>query len=619
MTELQVSEPRPVPAAPIVDRPVFLVAAPRAGRWLFLALLEHRLPGILPRVVRADTVDGMAGFRLRDRDFKSHRLTDADLTEEARQVMRSAYALAAGISTERTPRRGEATANRQELLFDVRGEQSLRVPFLFAAFPGARFILLHRDPRQSVHAIGQAWKDGGSVTVPELPGWPRGSWSFALPEDWRNLRNASLSDIAAFQWRAVNEQLLDDFECLPRHAWTSVDFSDLSSNPDSVAARIAGFLGCDSPVDGRGDVGRTRGWVEDSIFVPSPIEWREGTDLLLPSLRSLGPINGRLRHLTAHRTARARSTRPSTPARYSCFLDDLARDFPGESIVAGRQSLAPFCRTQIGASLPLELVRRGRFRERFLEDHPIVWIDDPTTGVLNPYWARRSHGWQLARVHPGLPLPENFDPELARGLSIAGALVETGQPAADLSSGEQSIARAREELRRDQYCILPPPLPMMQVAALAAYYRTLTGSGTWELGDPQVERRYGCHNEPISRFFHSQITSLISRVAGEPLKPTYSYCSAYQGGADLGVHMDREQCDFTVSLLIDHSSGLAEHPWPLWFLAPAGRVSLTLGLGEAVLFRGADLPHWRDPAPLGQHQVMLLFHFVPIYFAGTRD
>jgi hypothetical protein len=41
-----------------------------------------------------------------------------------------------------------------------------------------------------------------------------------------------------------------------------------------------------------------------------------------------------------------------------------------------------------------------------------------------------------------------------------------------------------------------------------------------------------------------------------------------------------------------------------------GEVSLTQGIGDALLFRGRYLPHWGDQLPEGHPSSSILFHFV---------
>jgi hypothetical protein len=135
-----------------------------------------------------------------------------------------------------------------------------------------------------------------------------------------------------------------------------------------------------------------------------------------------------------------------------------------------------------------------------------------------------------------------------------------------------------------------------------------------------VPLRHGYHNETVSRYFHHQLAGFVSRVAGEPVKPTHAYVSAYKQGAVLRLHVDRKQCVFTLSLWIDYSAQSASsEPWPLWFQTDAGKVAVTQKSGDAVLFRRCELPHWRDRPPAGSASTTLLFHYVPCAFVGVLD
>ena len=116
----------------------------------------------------------------------------------------------------------------------------------------------------------------------------------------------------------------------------------------------------------------------------------------------------------------------------------------------------------------------------------------------------------------------------------------------------------------------------------------------------------------MSRYFHHQLTAAVSKLSGEPVKPSYAYVSAYREGAVLRAHTDRKQCVFTVSLWLGRAAECGAEPWPLWF-------SPTQAAGDAVLFRGCDLPHWRDRPPPGDAATTLIFHYVPAAFRDTLN
>jgi hypothetical protein len=57
----------------------------------------------------------------------------------------------------------------------------------------------------------------------------------------------------------------------------------------------------------------------------------------------------------------------------------------------------------------------------------------------------------------------------------------------------------------------------------------------------------------------------------------------------------------------------------LWFQTGNGPISLVQCTGDAVLFGGCELPHWRDEPPQGSASTALLFHYVPRAFNGVLD
>jgi len=86
------------------------------------------------------------------------------------------------------------------------------------------------------------------------------------------------------------------------------------------------------------------------------------------------------------------------------------------------------------------------------------------------------------------------------------------------------------------------------------YYHEGIKNKNFVLGDRQ-SNRYKSYNEVVSRVLQYEILPLIEKITGESLKPTYTYLSAYTKEADLPPHTDREDCEFTVSFLIDKPEG----------------------------------------------------------------
>ena len=124
-------------------------------------------------------------------------------------------------------------------------------------------------------------------------------------------------------------------------------------------------------------------------------------------------------------------------------------------------------------------------------------------------------------------------------------------------------------------------------------------------------------DEPGANEIHRHLTPLLQFVSTdiyslEMLKPSYCIVATYPRGASLPKHVDRPQCAFTLSVLVDYD-GLADGddaPWPLELdLADGTTHAATWGAGDGLLYRGADLPHARGPLPTAS-ATYLFFHWV---------
>jgi hypothetical protein len=128
------------------------------------------------------------------------------------------------------------------------------------------------------------------------------------------------------------------------------------------------------------------------------------------------------------------------------------------------------------------------------------------------------------------------------------------------------------------------------------------------------------HNESVARFFHHQLTAAVTAIVGEPVKPSYVYTASYQGGAKLERHTDREQCEFSITFCLDYSP---EPPlatsWPLRLHPQSGMVTVYQAIGDALVYRGRDLPHSRETLCQGQTSTSIFFHYVPQSFSGPLD
>jgi Sulfotransferase family len=302
-----------------LDRPVFIIGVPRSGSTLLFDLLSQA-PDLWTQGGEGQgAVEGLAGLHPADRGFESHRLTEEDASDEISTSLEAAWTVGLRDRTGRLCG-GDSNGSPKALRFlDKTTEHVLRVSFLAQVRPDARFVFLHREARQNVSSLIEAWRHGGFVKFDDLPDWPDRAWCFLLPPEWRRLRGRPLEEVATAQWAIGNRCALDDLETLDPSRWTSVDYNELVADPKRVILRICAFAGL--AVDDRilDVLDRPLRESATTISPPSSLKWRQNRFLDAAKLDDrVRTLSGRLRSLDAPKPAAAVSReRPAAPSSTS--------------------------------------------------------------------------------------------------------------------------------------------------------------------------------------------------------------------------------------------------------------------------------------------------------------
>jgi hypothetical protein len=315
------------------------------------------------------------------------------------------------------------------------------------------------------------------------------------------------------------------------------------------------------------------------------------------------------------------------PDCFYCLLDELPFHlvprpaFAVKPRDAGRDLfLNPECRLCVGEELPEELAPHKELASVFALQGTVAWVRDANTGFPVPFWL----GPKLESVVRNLQLEESIPdsvPVWMRSiLESAGILVYADAIVHRRIEREAAIGRAAELFQKKGYAPLHGLIHPFHIAALRRYYRYRIRTRAIPLGDGQSSRRYAAYNDPVARFFHQQIAIPLSAVAGEPLRPSYVYLASYLSGAELKKHIDREQCEFSITLCLDYSPepDLAT-PWPIRLDTPTGTATVYQALGDGLAYRGTRLPHYRSTLGKGQTSTSIFFHYVSADFAGFLD
>ncbi|HYG61455.1 MAG TPA: TIGR03032 family protein [Thermoanaerobaculia bacterium] len=337
------SQHRELMSAPF-DRPIFIVGSPRSGTSLLFETLAQS-PDLWTIGGESHAViEGIGALHPAHRGWDSNRLPAEDASPETVALLTRSFLTHLRDRDGNAPPSG-ATALR---LLEKTPKNSLRLPFLAAAFPDARFLYLYRDPRETISSMLDAWRSGRFVTYPDLPGWPGPPWSLLLVPGWRELAGRDLAEIVARQWLLATSRLLDDLEALPPGRWCVASYDRLVAEPQAEIERVCEFIGVrwDRPLAAPLPLSR------HTLTSPEPEKWRHNGEELKPVMPLITEVAQRARDLFANPPVIRPTRRPLADAPRTVADPNAFR-----SVHTGAM---PQLLEQIGSSLLVSTYQSGR-------------------------------------------------------------------------------------------------------------------------------------------------------------------------------------------------------------------------------------------------------------------
>jgi hypothetical protein len=286
----------------------------------------------------------------------------------------------------------------------------------------------------------------------------------------------------------------------------------------------------------------------------------------------------------------------------------------------------------LGAPLPAELEGRDVFKHRgswggadkwLTPGRARVWIRDPGTEVLMPFGVPSSLEPIVSAfvATPDAALDIRMEADVWESLEGVGLVRPEGDCTERRERWAVQLEQGRSAFRSEKLASLSNMIHPLQIKALRVYLAELIANGYVELRPGKGYGAYGGYNETVCRYFHHELAGLMTRVAGEPVKPSYLYFRNYQAGDELPKHVDREPSHFSISVLVDYSPLRAgRSSWPLCFETALGSVvEILQAPGDALFFRGMELPHFRRPLAVGHASTSIIFEYVSQSFEGSLE
>ncbi|MFZ2403636.1 MAG: hypothetical protein WAW41_00755 [Methylobacter sp.] len=159
------------------------------------------------------------------------------------------------------------------------------------------------------------------------------------------------------------------------------------------------------------------------------------------------------------------------------------------------------------------------------------------------------------------------------------------------------------EFQKNGYLYVPA---LIDTSAYLSFFKKLVELGRGDSNDQQVPGSRGFYKEILFEKLLEQLLPKIEFHTGHELFKTYSYARQYEMGNKLKPHIDRKACEITATLAL----GVEDDIWPIWVedrsKAPH---SFLLQPGDALIFRGMELQHWREENKHGPCSQVFL-HYV---------
>lgn len=151
-------------------------------------------------------------------------------------------------------------------------------------------------------------------------------------------------------------------------------------------------------------------------------------------------------------------------------------------------------------------------------------------------------------------------------------------------------------------------LDEVTVGVLSQYMENKISMGEWKSknnGDKLPKYIY--YSEPLTEVLLQKCKQMVQQIIGKELLPTYSYATVYQQGEELPIHKDREACEISVTVNVASKGDVS--PFYTKYRENENQQHI-LRAGDAIIYKGCDVEHWRLPLKEGQIAVQFTLHYV---------
>ena len=127
--------------------------------------------------------------------------------------------------------------------------------------------------------------------------------------------------------------------------------------------------------------------------------------------------------------------------------------------------------------------------------------------------------------------------------------------------------------------------------------------------DSQCPLSFSLGHTPLFDSLLEQLTPNMEAATGKKLLPTYAYARWYAPGDELKIHRDRSSCEISATITL----GFQGNSWPIYMGYDNNKQNcrqVNMNIGDAVVYKGCELYHWREKYVEGDWQAQVFIHYV---------
>lgn len=166
-----------------------------------------------------------------------------------------------------------------------------------------------------------------------------------------------------------------------------------------------------------------------------------------------------------------------------------------------------------------------------------------------------------------------------------------------------------EQFQKFGYILIKNFIDSHTIKIISKYMENKIQREEWTEGDDQSSYCY--YSDPLIEVILDQSLNQVSNITGKELLPTYSYMRIYTEGNELKKHVDRPSCEISLTVNVAYMG----EPSPIFLMSQKNDkpISYVLNKGDAIVYKGCEIEHWRNPVEKNNIVVQFMLHYVDKY------